>query len=133
MKSFSFVLFVILPAVLIAVSPAIAEQVEHHGKIVDEEGTARSCLSCHDGSLAGNITVCTVQCEITSHPIMKRYPPSGKGADYASLAEVTAKGVRIVNGMVTCISCHDLKKQVKNHVVLDEDGRHCTICHRIEE
>jgi hypothetical protein len=130
MKKFSFVLFVILPAVLLAAAPAISKQIGHHGHTVDEEGTSESCLSCHDGSIGKNVMVCTVKCDYrSSHPIEKRYPPSGKETYFASLAEVTAKGVRIVNGKVTCISCHDLKKQVRHHVVQDAFGRHCMICH----
>lgn len=133
MKIFSSIPLFVLPAVLIAASPAIAEQVGHHGKTVEAEGTAESCLFCHDGSLARNVTYCTIKCDYrTSHSIMKKYPPRGQEASYASLAEVTAKGVRIVNGMVTCISCHDLKKQTRRHLVLDENGRHCAICHTRE-
>ncbi len=130
MKIFSSVSFVILPVALLAAAPAIAEQVGHHGYTVEEKGTTESCLSCHDGSIGRNVMVCTVKCDYrTSHPIEKRYPPSGKVAYFASLAQVTARGVRIVNGKVTCISCHDLKKQTAHHLVLDENGRNCEICH----
>jgi hypothetical protein len=130
MKMISSVPLFILLAVLIVASQAIAEKVEHHGNIVEAEGTAENCISCHDGLHARNVVFCTVKCDFsTPHSIMKKYPPIGKKASYASVAEVTAKGIRIVNGMVTCISCHNLKNQARLHLILDEKGRLCAICH----
>jgi hypothetical protein len=130
MKRSSAVPLFVLLAVLIAASPAIAEKVEHHGNAVEAEGTAGSCISCHDGSIARNVSFCTIKCDFsTPHAIMKKYPPRGKKVFYAPRAVVKAKGVRIVNGMVTCISCHNLKNPARRHLILDEKGRLCSICH----
>jgi predicted CXXCH cytochrome family protein len=131
MKRFSSAPLFVLLVVLSAASPAIADRVAHHGNTVDAEGIAESCISCHDGSIAGNVSFCTVKCDFsTPHAIMKRYPPMGKKASFfASAAEVTAKGVRIVNGKVTCVSCHNLKNAARYHLVQDERGRLCVICH----
>jgi predicted CXXCH cytochrome family protein len=129
MKRFSAPLFVFL-IVLSGAPSAIADKVGHHGNTVDADGTAESCISCHDGSIAGNISFCTVKCDFrTPHVIMKKYPPTGKKASYASVTEVTAKGVRIVNGKVTCVSCHNLRNDGRYHLVKDERRRLCAICH----
>ena len=129
-RSSSAPLFVLL-VVLSAASPAIADKVAHHGNTVDADGIAESCLSCHDGTIAANVSVCTVKCDFsTPHAIMKRYPPLGrKASSYASVAQVTAKGVRIVNGNITCVSCHNLKNEARYHLVRDEKGKLCVICH----
>ena len=119
----------ILLVVLFVASPAIAEKVEHHGNIVETEGTD-SCIACHDGSSAGNAAFCRVKCDFTTpHSLMKRYPPRGKKAFYAPKSEVKAKGIKLINGMVTCVSCHDLAKQNRDHLILDEKGKLCSICH----
>lgn len=120
----------ILLVVLFVASPAIAEKVEHHGNFVETGGDGYSCIACHDGSLAKNAVFCTVKCDFsTPHSIMKKYLPPGKRAFYAPMSEVKAKGVRFANGMVTCISCHDLEKRNRDHLILDEKGRLCSICH----
>jgi predicted CXXCH cytochrome family protein len=125
----SFLLSMLLGFLFVA-SPAFAEKVNHHGNAVETEGTAESCIACHDGSVAGNTAFCTVKCDFsTPHSIRKKYPPSGKEASYAPVGAVKAKGIRIVNGMVTCISCHDLKNRVVDHLILDDKGRLCAICH----
>ncbi len=109
---------------------AAAQEVEHHGYNVKLEGTVQDCLSCHDGSQAHSVSVCTVKCDFRSaHAVLKRYPPARHTSDYAPVSDVTAKGVRIVNGMVTCISCHDLRNTGRFHLVLDEKHKLCSICH----
>ena len=130
MKMFSSAPLFVFLAVLSVASPAITDKVVHHGNTVDAEGIAESCISCHDGSIAGNISFCTVKCDFsTPHAIMKKYPPAGKSAFYAPVAEARAKGVRIVNGKVTCISCHNLKNEGRYHLVQDDRGKLCAICH----
>jgi len=130
MKRVSSVPFFVLLAALVAASPAFAKRVEHHGNTVEANGTADICISCHDGMLAQQVAICTVKCDFTTpHSIMKQYPPHGQRDSYASVSEVNAKGLKIVNGMVTCISCHDLKKQARFHLRVDDRGRLCVICH----
>jgi predicted CXXCH cytochrome family protein len=121
---------VTLLVVLMVLSTATAEMVEHHGQSVEAEGAARDCLSCHDGSRASNVAICTVQCNFkTSHSILRPYPPKGKESQYASVADLAAKGIKLVDGKVTCISCHKLSSPAKKHLIRDEQGRMCTICH----
>jgi len=121
---------VLLSILVFAASSAMAEMVEHHGNTVEAGGSPDSCIVCHDGLVAENVSYCTVNCDFsTSHSILKHYPPEGKRASYAPVAEVRAKGIKFLHGKVTCISCHDLKKQNRFHLILDEKGRLCGICH----
>jgi predicted CXXCH cytochrome family protein len=115
---------------LLVSSPATAGMVEHHGQSVEAEGTAKDCLFCHDGSQAKHVSVCTVKCDFRApHSILRPYPPKGKESKYAPVAVLIAKGVRIEEGKVTCISCHNLNNPAPGHLVRDEQGRMCTICH----
>jgi predicted CXXCH cytochrome family protein len=108
-----------------------AEQVQHHGGMVDADGTASQCLSCHDGLISHNVSFCTVRCSVTgSHSIEKNYPPPGKEASFAPVASVKAKGIKLINSKVTCISCHNLRNPAKNHLVMDNQGsKLCLACH----
>jgi|GEM_PF-4995720 len=96
----------------------------HHGKIVDGGGKASYCLQCHQKK------------NIRSHKILVPYPPLTKKQTltYRSLQEVLALGMKFEDGMVTCISCHDLNNQAKYHIALESrtNGsaqKLCYICH----
>jgi len=128
-----FATVLVLAVFCVAISAAllaIAEPVEHHGLIVEEAGTAEECISCHDGSVAGHVSYCTVKCDFrTPHVIMKHYPPLRNATSFVPREVVEAKGVRFVQGKVTCISCHNLKNQYAPHLFLDSEGQLCLICH----
>ncbi len=107
-----------------------AAQVEHHGFTIESEGSARDCLSCHDGALAKSVSYCTVQCDFSgAHSILRPYPPKSNSEHYASIKSVKAKGVKIRNKKITCISCHDLKNPKKYHLVVADQPRLCIVCH----
>ena len=107
-----------------------AATTDHHGFTVDAAGNPQLCMSCHDGSTAMSVVYCTVLCDFsTAHSIEKRYPPRGKESDYAPLSDVTAAGIRIVNGRVTCISCHDLINPGKFHLIRNDRHKLCSLCH----
>ena len=116
---------------LLAPATARAELVSHHSARVEANGPAQDCISCHDGSAAKHISFCTVRCDFSgSHSILKRYPPAGKAAHYAPAAAVQARGVKLQDGKVTCISCHDLRNPSRDHLVMDNTGsRLCLVCH----
>ena len=73
---------------------------------MDEFGTDRmteNCLHCHDGSITS---------KVSTHPVgiyyddyVRRYP-----GDYRSLGYRGEGGIPLVNGKVSCISCHRLKR-----------------------
>lgn len=125
--------FLLLAAVLVALLPArsLGVPVQHHGLTAESDGTSAQCLACHDGSTAGAVSYCTVQCDFrsSSHAIEKHYPPRKNRDSYAPVSDVTAKGVKLVNGKVTCISCHDLRNPARRHLIVNSVKELCMICH----
>jgi len=110
---------------------SFGEPVEHYGMMVDSDSSSENCISCHDGSVAHIVSFCRVTCDFsTSHSILKSYPPRGKAREYAGAAEVQAKGIRLVQGKVACLSCHDLRKPGPQHLVMSNVGSAlCLTCH----
>jgi hypothetical protein len=110
---------------------ARAELVEHHGQQVDAGIPGTECLACHDGTVANVVSSCTVKCDFgSSHPIFKEYPPRGKETEFAPLGKISEDGIRLENGQVTCVSCHNLKNPAAYHLVLPNNGSAlCLICH----
>lgn len=110
---------IVIACCMVLPMSSFGEPVEHHGMTVNADSPAEVCVTCHDGSL-----------EHTSHPIFKYYPPPGKESEYASAAEVQAKGIKLVRGQVVCISCHDLRKPGPQHLVISSaKSELCLICH----
>ncbi len=111
-----------------------ADELSHHGKTVNSEGSAADCLTCHDGSnqfqRKGMIS------PARSHKFLIKYPPpvSSRGITFKPLREVLSAGMKLENGMVTCISCHDLSNQEKNHLAFETNTtgfaqKLCYMCH----
>jgi predicted CXXCH cytochrome family protein len=111
--------------------PVRAEVISHHTAMVEANGPAHLCISCHDGTSAKHVSFCTVKCEFSgSHALLKNYPPARKANAYAPAAVLQAKGLKLENGKVTCISCHDLRKPSRYHLVLENtESRLCLVCH----
>ncbi len=133
MKSRILVLSEILIALIGVMLPLQlhAAKILHHGVAVEEDATARDCLSCHDGASADNVSYCTVRCGFrSSHSVEKHYPPFGKENQYAPAALLRAKGIKLVNGNVTCVSCHNLRNSDRYHLVMDNSrSQLCLACH----
>lgn len=95
----------------------VSETVQHHGEVVavaDVEG----CLQCHDDM------------KEHSHPVMVDYPVAGAEKGYAPLAEVEQAGIRIVEGRVTCVACHDVSNAAPGHPIRNlESSELCLACH----
>jgi predicted CXXCH cytochrome family protein len=108
-----------------------AEQVDHHGQMVDDSSDPKDCIVCHDGLIAPEAHFCTVECGFgTSHSILKEYPPRMKESSYAPVESLQKKGIRLYNGKVSCVSCHDIKKTTQYHLVMDNsDSTLCFACH----
>ena len=110
-----------------------AEELQHYGSMVDSEGSAADCMKCHDGSTElrpGKGKIAPVR----SHKVMVKYPPPGRGNAFKPLEEVLAAGIKLKNGMVTCISCHDLNNPNKNHLTVETNTsgyaqKLCYTCH----
>jgi predicted CXXCH cytochrome family protein len=123
---------VVVLFVLLLPAAADAVLVSHHGNMVESQGTVRDCLSCHDGAISGKIAICTTDCATNaSHSVLKSYPPAGRRArDFRPLGDVRQMKIKIVGGMVTCISCHNLSNQEKYHLVMDnKNNQLCLGCH----
>jgi predicted CXXCH cytochrome family protein len=116
---------------VMAAAQARAEMVSHHTVTVEANGLAYACISCHDGKAAKHVSFCTVKCDYSSsHAVLKKYPPPGKAASYAPVAALQAKGIKLEDGKVTCISCHDLRKTGRYHLVMDnKQSKLCFVCH----
>lgn len=122
-------LFIVLVGSLGA---ACAEMLDHHGTTAESEGTTAYCLTCHDGTSAKKVAVCTAQCTIKAHKSLFKYPPPGRDKDFAPLQAVLAAGVKFEDGLVTCISCHDLRNQEKYQFAIDSTPfaqKLCYACH----
>ncbi len=132
MKLLAF-LFILIGQFLFLIITLYAQEVPHHGYLVYMD-KPKLCLTCHDGTVAENISPCTKSSclldQKSSHPVFKKYPPTGKESEYMPLSEVEAAGIVLTNGEVTCISCHNLMRQQRPHLVRDDWGSGlCKICH----
>jgi predicted CXXCH cytochrome family protein len=107
--------------------------VKHFGHMVENDAEPYSCIACHNGLLAKNAHLCTVECGFGGpHSILKTYPPLFQEDNYASVDELREKGIRLFEGEVTCVSCHDLSKTSKYQLSVDNTkSALCFICHRI--
>ncbi|KAF0219881.1 MAG: hypothetical protein FD174_1605 [Geobacteraceae bacterium] len=117
--------------ILLDYATSHAEEVPHHGLTVTITGNATDCLACHDGSMTKTVPICTVKCELKDpHTVDKPYPPAGQEQSYVPAERIAAAGIILVNGQVTCISCHDLKNPNRHHLVIENDkSRLCFTCH----
>lgn len=104
------------------------------------DSVSRTCLSCHDGSIA---VADTVTVGMWEHGVpFGRFDPRGShpiGVDYLR-AFAKNRGLRpmgalnpaikLVNGKVSCISCHDLYSKEPHKLVMSNSGsRLCLACH----
>ena len=100
-----------------------AAEVSHNVMMVESEGSAADCLKCHGKSSS-----------VRSHKILVVYPPPGRGKAFKPLADVLKAGIKLENGMVTCISCHNLLNSNKNHFAVETNNsgyaqKLCYACH----
>lgn len=106
-----------------------AELVEHHGLQVEAD-TATDCIVCHDGMVGSNVSYCTVDCGLSNHAVLTAYPPPGKEREFTTAETLTAKGIKLENGQVTCISCHNLRNTQQYHLAMETNGSAlCYACH----
>lgn len=121
-----FIFFLLLPAVAFAFEDGSSSA-----------SISRSCLTCHDGTIAQNIATAT------SGPFTGQVAAGGGhsvGMDYA-LAQIRSRGklkplavaeaaVQFENGQVGCTSCHNPASRLRFKLVMDNAGsRLCYSCH----
>jgi len=110
-----------------------------YGKLIQDPDGALldkysiECLSCHDGTVSKFPRV-EVKKGIwqhgigDSHPIGIDYPRSNDLTDPESLP----KEVRLFNGRVGCLSCHEIYSKERNMLVMNNRGsRLCMTCHKM--
>ena len=135
MKRTVLVKSIALAAILTALSFSTprAEEILHHGDLVDSEGSAYDCLSCHDGLIAASIKLSTkIGIYFCNHPVNRDYPPVDKSDSYLPIEQLTGAGIKLLKGQVTCISCHNLKNPEKSHLAVPLDKSDlCFNCHII--
>ena len=109
--------------VLLSADGVFAEKINHQGVMADPDSSARECLSCHDGTVGK----CNFQ---GPHSSLPAYPPRGKEHEYASIATLQASGIRLENGRMTCISCHNLRNSGARNLIKAKHGNElCGMCH----
>ena len=53
-----------------------------------------------------------------------------KESFYAPVGSLQGKGIRLFNGKLSCVSCHDLKNSTKYNLVMDNSSSAlCFSCH----
>ncbi|MBU0910011.1 MAG: hypothetical protein KKA54_06450 [Proteobacteria bacterium] len=120
--------------VLMGAYPLHAREVVHYKLLVDSED-AQKCISCHYGQENDSKNSrCSKNCMIdpgSSHPVAKKYPPRGKEKEYIPLKELRKTGlIKLQDGTITCISCHDVANNIAYHTVVEDRGTQlCKLCH----
>ena len=96
----------------------LAEEVTHQGEKVNVNDIG-ACLQCHEDM--GD----------HSHPVMIPYPPKNKKKEYPPVSEVTKAGIKLQDGKITCITCHDLNNPEPYHPLQGMIGtsKLCLACH----
>lgn len=100
---------------------------------------SRACLSCHDGSFVRFPLVRVADWDGKSrlggfvrgiHPIGIDYEKSRRLRGGLKLVTLLDRRIRLVQGKVSCISCHDPYSPRAFHLVMENTGsRLCLSCH----
>jgi predicted CXXCH cytochrome family protein len=110
------------------------------------DAESRRCMECHDGVTAGEFANTTpwdrgggyVGEPSRNHPVGVAYPRTGRRADRTSnseyrLAAALPKQVRLPDGKVSCVSCHDLyTSEPKLLSVPIRESALCMTCHTMD-
>lgn len=109
------------------------EFVLYNGFQVNNKGGVLECLTCHDGSIATARSFCLGEsCSHSSniHPVNVPCPPAEKRNMFNNPDMVKAAGIKLVHGLVTCVSCHNLANPKIPHLVIENDhSKLCLTCH----
>ena len=107
------------------------EPVDHHGLMVDRRAPFEECVACHDGTIAKAAVYCLEGCSFrTPHSVLRRYPPPEREAAYRPVDSLGEAGIELVDGMVVCVSCHNLGNPPPYHLAVDNGAdKLCLACH----
>jgi hypothetical protein len=114
----------LLAAALGLAAPTVAGA---RGFILEDEapGASGCALARLDGdrASAARCTACHAAAEHATHPVELDYEASRRAAhtmagDLRPVSELRARGVRLVDGKVTCTTCHDARSRVANHLAI---------------
>ena len=106
------------------------------------DGESRMCLGCHDGvnavesseSTALNRGAGAVGDPGRNHPVGVRYPtraPRNQSVPFRPQSLLPAE-IRLPDGKVSCVSCHDLYARDQHHLTLPIEGSMlCFSCHEL--
>ena len=130
----NLVVFAILSAVVLLAAEregASAEEVDHYGVMVDRRASLEECVACHDGSIAKAAVYCLKDCTVMApHSVMRPYPPPGRESAYRPVGSLREEGIELVDGMVVCISCHNLGNPPPYHLAVGTAAsKLCLSCH----
>ena len=105
---------------------------------INAEDNIESCGKCHNGSVAHNIAVKVIGTDLRNdHPISMKYAGLGfKDPDFrpppppnASNDRVFPNGVKLYNGYVECMSCHNVHDPSKELLLRANAEVLCLTCH----
>jgi predicted CXXCH cytochrome family protein len=112
--------------------------VEGQGGLIDS--VSMGCLSCHDGTIGNRSDVQTgiFRHGVSSagfdpqgsHPIGVKYRRAMRERGGLRPVRQLNHRIRLIDGMVGCVSCHDPYSKEKNRLVVDNSGaKLCLECH----
>lgn len=93
------------------------------------------CLSCHDGTISKAASVDVTEGNFThgiglSHPVGVKYPTGFSDKEFVS-SESLPEEVRLFNGTVGCLSCHNPYGREKSFLVKSNSrSALCLTCHK---
>ena len=117
------------------ISPCFAaSEIDHHGSTINATDSTE-CLDCHtddnDQKLDSTSNSCTSS-KNNSHPVKVDFPPADKKKLFKSAEDAKKSGIRFNNGKITCLSCHDLKKDSPKHLIIqNKNSKLCFACHKM--
>ncbi len=122
MRTLSLYMFFSWMILLFGSSALLAGEIDHHGeKVYAADGAA--CLQCHE-DVADH-----------AHSNTTPYPPLNMENEnekkYPPVEELAKAGLTILDGRITCITCHDLGNPEPYHPVRGMEGKSklCLVCH----
>jgi predicted CXXCH cytochrome family protein len=107
------------------------------------DSASRKCLECHDGVNASATSYQTgshrgpgaAGDRARNHPIGVAYPRSGGRSRESQLRvpQMLPHAVRLPDGMVSCVSCHDVYNSTPKRLTVPIEGSQlCFACHEMD-